>query len=120
MKCRSARSPPPAPISWRGVSVPNSFEQGACLIANLGALGIRRVLPAVVAPWTSVLGLGAAEQRMIVEQGDPAVATMISATLAIDRRAMDEPAAGALIAAFKALIEAPEGLARGGSKGERN
>jgi pyruvate dehydrogenase E2 component (dihydrolipoamide acetyltransferase) len=90
---------------------PDSFEKGACLIANLGALGVRRVLSAVIAPWTSVLGLGAAEQRMIVEQGRPAVATMMSATLAIDRRAMDEPAAAALVTAFKALIEEPEGLA---------
>lgn len=92
---------------------PNSFEKGACLIANLGAFGVRRVLPAVIAPWTSVLGLGAAEQRVIVEQGGPAVATMISVTLAIDRRAMDEPAAAALLAAFKTLIEGPEGLAEG-------
>ncbi len=92
---------------------PDSFEKGACLIANLGALGVRRVLPAVIPPWTSVLGLGAAEQRMIVEQGRPAVATMMAATLAIDRRALDEPAAAALLAAFKALIEEPERLAEG-------
>ncbi|MGO8738948.1 2-oxo acid dehydrogenase subunit E2 [Rhodoblastus sp.] len=84
---------------------------GVCLIANLGAFGVRRFLPAVFPPWTSVLGLGAAEQRVIVEQGAPAVATLLSATLAIDRRALDEPAAAALLAAFKALIEAPEGLA---------
>ncbi|WP_298358292.1 2-oxo acid dehydrogenase subunit E2 [Rhodoblastus sp.] len=88
----------------------DSFEECACLIVNLGGLGVRRVLPAVMAPWTSVLGLGAAEQRIIVEQGRPAVATMISVTLAIDRRAIAEPAAGALLAAFKALIEKPEGL----------
>jgi pyruvate dehydrogenase E2 component (dihydrolipoyllysine-residue acetyltransferase) len=92
---------------------PDSFEKGACLIANLGAFGVRRVLPAVIAPWTSVLGLGAAERRVIVEQGAPAVATMISATLAIDRRAMDERAAAALLSAFKTLIEGPEVLAEG-------
>jgi pyruvate dehydrogenase E2 component (dihydrolipoamide acetyltransferase) len=93
---------------------PDSLEQGACLIANLGGVGVRRVLPAVMAPWTSVLGLGAAEQRVIAEQGRPTVATMLSATLAIDRRAIDEPAAAALLVAFKALIEKPERLAGGG------
>ncbi len=92
---------------------PNSFDGGASLIVNLGAFGIRRVLPAVVPPWTSALGLGAAEKRVIVEQGRPAVATMLSATLAVDRRAIDEPAAAVLLAAFKALIERPEGLADG-------
>jgi pyruvate dehydrogenase E2 component (dihydrolipoamide acetyltransferase) len=90
---------------------PDSFEKGACLIANVGAFGVRRILPAVIAPWTSVLGLGAAEQRVIVEQGAPAVATMVSVTLAIDRRALDEPAAAALLAAFKALMETPQRLA---------
>jgi pyruvate dehydrogenase E2 component (dihydrolipoyllysine-residue acetyltransferase) len=90
---------------------PDAFHAGASLIANLGGFGVRRILPVVIPPWTSVLGLGAAEQRAIVEEGKPAVATMLSATLAIDRRALDEPAAGALLAAFKALIERPETLA---------
>ncbi|MCI4679191.1 2-oxo acid dehydrogenase subunit E2 [Rhodoblastus acidophilus] len=90
---------------------PNAFIGGVSLIANLGAFGVRRILPAVVPPWTSVLGVGAAEQRIVVEQGAPAVATVLAVALAIDRRAMDEPAAGALLAAFKALIERPEGLA---------
>ena len=67
-------------------------------------------MPVVVAPWTSVLGIGAAEKRVIVEEGAPVVATMLAATLSIDRRAMDEIAGGALLAAFKDLVEHPAGL----------
>jgi pyruvate dehydrogenase E2 component (dihydrolipoamide acetyltransferase) len=93
-----------------GRFAPNAFIGGASLVANLGAFGVRRFLPTVVAPWTSVLGIGAAEKRVIVEQGAPVVATMLGVTLAIDRRAMDEAAGGALIAAFKGLLEHPEGL----------
>jgi pyruvate dehydrogenase E2 component (dihydrolipoamide acetyltransferase) len=93
-----------------GRFAPNSFTGGVSLVANLGALGVRRALPVVVAPWTSVLGIGAAEKRMIVEEGAPVIATILAATLSIDRRAMDEIAGGALLAAFKDLVEHPGGL----------
>ena len=93
-----------------GRFAPNSFTGGVSLVANLGALGVRRALPVVVAPWTSVLGIGAAEKRVIVEEGAPVIATMLAATLSIDRRAMDEIAGGALLAAFKDLVEHPAGL----------
>ena len=93
-----------------GRFAPNSFTGGVSLVANLGALGVRRALPVVVAPWTSVLGIGAAEKRIIVEEGAPVIATILAATLSIDRRAMDEIAGGALLAAFKDLAEHPAGL----------
>lgn len=89
---------------------PNAFVGGNSLVANLGAFGVKRILPAVVAPWTCVLGIGAAEKRVVVEEGAPAVATVLAVTLSIDRHAMDEAAAGALLAAFKGLLEHPAGL----------
>lgn len=89
---------------------PAAYYGGVSMIANLGAFGVKRMLPAVLAPWTSVLAIGAAEKRVIVEDGEPEVATMLSVTLAIDRRAMDEMAGAVLLAAFKHLIENPKGL----------
>jgi pyruvate dehydrogenase E2 component (dihydrolipoamide acetyltransferase) len=89
---------------------PNSFAGGVSLIVNLGAFGVKRVFPFVTAPWTSVLGIGASEKRVVVEDGAAAIATVLSVTLAIDRRAMDETAAGALLATFSELIERPAGL----------
>ncbi|WP_374544470.1 2-oxo acid dehydrogenase subunit E2 [Rhodoblastus sp.] len=90
---------------------PDAFAGGNCLVANLGGFGVKRAFPVVVAPWTSVLGVGAAEKRIVAEQGAPAVATLLAVTLSIDRRAMDEAVAGAALAAFKGLIEHPAGLA---------
>ncbi|WP_296707851.1 2-oxo acid dehydrogenase subunit E2 [Rhodoblastus sp.] len=89
---------------------PNCFAGGVSLIVNLGSFGVKRVFPLVMAPWTSVLGLGASEKRVVVEDGAASIATVLSVTLAIDRRAMDETAAGALLAAFRGLIERPAGL----------
>lgn len=88
----------------------NSFVGGASFIVNLGPFGVKRVFPVVVAPWTSVLGIGASEKRVVVEDGAATIATVLAVTLAIDRRAMDEGAAGALLAAFRELIERPAGL----------
>jgi pyruvate dehydrogenase E2 component (dihydrolipoamide acetyltransferase) len=89
---------------------PAAFHGGTSLVANLGAFGVKRVFPVVVAPWTLVLGVGAAEQRVIVEDGIPVVAAMLSVTVSFDRRAMDEMAGAMLLAAFKHLIENPYGL----------
>jgi pyruvate dehydrogenase E2 component (dihydrolipoamide acetyltransferase) len=89
---------------------PNSFAGGVSLIVNLGSYGVKRVFPFVTAPWTSVLGIGASEKRVVVEHGAASIATVLSVTLAIDRRAMDETAAGALLATFREMIERPAGL----------
>ncbi len=93
-----------------GRFAPAAYYGGSSLIANLGAFGVKRVFPVVVAPWTSVLAIGAAEKRVIVEDGAPEVATMLSVTLTIDRHAMDEMAGAMLLAAFKHLAENPIGL----------
>jgi pyruvate dehydrogenase E2 component (dihydrolipoamide acetyltransferase) len=89
---------------------PAAFQGAASLVANVGAFGVKRIFPVVVAPWTLVLGVGAAEQRVIVEDGGPVVAAMLSVTVSFDRRAMDEMAGALLLAAFKHLIENPYGL----------
>ena len=89
---------------------PAAFQGAASLVANVGPFGVKRIFPVLVAPWTLVLGVGAAEQRVIVEDGGPVVAAMLSVTVSFDRRAMDEMAGALLLAAFKHLIENPYGL----------
>jgi pyruvate dehydrogenase E2 component (dihydrolipoamide acetyltransferase) len=82
----------------------------ASMVANFGPLGVKRALPLLVGPWTSLLAMGAAEERVVVEDGVPDVALVISVTLTFDRRAIDEVAGASLLAAFKALIENPYGM----------
>jgi pyruvate dehydrogenase E2 component (dihydrolipoamide acetyltransferase) len=87
--------------------IPAGDVGGVCLVIGAEA---RRLEPLVVAPFTSAFGVGAAEPRVIVEQGAPTMAKVLDVTLSIDRRAMDEGAAGALLAIFKTLVERPERL----------
>jgi pyruvate dehydrogenase E2 component (dihydrolipoamide acetyltransferase) len=87
-----------------------ALRGGSSLVVNFGAMGVKRAFPVLVAPWTSLLSMGLAEKSVVVEDGVPDVATIMSVTLTFDRRAMDEYAASALLAAFKTLVENPYGL----------
>jgi pyruvate dehydrogenase E2 component (dihydrolipoamide acetyltransferase) len=89
---------------------PSETPEGSSLVANFGPLGVKRALPVLVPPWTSLLALGAAEERVVVVEGVPDVALVMSVTLTFDRRAIDEVAGASLLAAFKALIENPYGM----------
>jgi pyruvate dehydrogenase E2 component (dihydrolipoamide acetyltransferase) len=89
---------------------PSEVCGGSSLVVNFGPLGVKRALPLLVGPWTSLLALGAAEERVVVEDGVPDVALVMSVTLTFDRRAIDEVAGASLLAAFKALIENPYGM----------
>jgi pyruvate dehydrogenase E2 component (dihydrolipoamide acetyltransferase) len=91
-------------------TAPSQTHEGSSLVANFGPLGVKRALPVLVAPWTSVLALGEAEERVVVVDGVPDVALVMSVTLTFDRRAIDEVAGASLLATFKALIENPYGM----------
>ena len=47
---------------------------------------------------------------MVVKNGAPVVATLMSVTLSCDHRAVDGALGAQLLAAFKELIEQPMGL----------
>jgi pyruvate dehydrogenase E2 component (dihydrolipoamide acetyltransferase) len=82
----------------------------SCLVIDFGDFGVKRVFPVLVAPWTLILSIGEAQDRVVVEDGAPTVAAILSVTLTIDRRAMDEIAGAMLLDAFRRLIENPSEL----------
>jgi pyruvate dehydrogenase E2 component (dihydrolipoamide acetyltransferase) len=86
---------------------PDTIFGGASLVANVGAYGLKKLFPVMLPPWTSILSLGVAEKRFVVENDAPTIALMISMTLTLDRRAMDEATGASLLAAVKALLENP-------------
>ena len=71
--------------------------------------GIKNFSAIINPPQATILAVGAGEQRVIVKDGAPAVATMMSVTLSCDHRAVD----GALGArASRGLQEPDRGSAR--------
>ena len=54
-----------------------------------------------------VLAVGAGEKRVVVRNDAPAVATVMSATLSCDHRAIDGALGAEVIAAFRQFVENP-------------
>ncbi|WP_294541897.1 2-oxo acid dehydrogenase subunit E2 [uncultured Rhodoblastus sp.] len=98
----------PAPAVAGGFA--DAGPAASCLVIDFGDFGVKRVFPVLVAPWTLALAIGEAQERVVVEDGAPAVAAILSVTLTIDRRAMDEIAGAMLLDAFRRLIENPHEL----------
>jgi pyruvate dehydrogenase E2 component (dihydrolipoamide acetyltransferase) len=89
---------------------PEEYQGGTSAVSNLGMFGIKNFSAVINPPHASILAVGAGEQRVIVKNGAPAVATVMSVTLSTDHRAVDGALGAELIQAFKKLIEAPVGM----------
>jgi pyruvate dehydrogenase E2 component (dihydrolipoamide acetyltransferase) len=83
------------------------YEGGTSGLSNLGMFGVRDFAAILNPPQATMLALGAAEKRMIVVDDAPSVATMLTATLSVDHRAVDGAIAATLISSFKTLVEEP-------------
>jgi pyruvate dehydrogenase E2 component (dihydrolipoamide acetyltransferase) len=86
---------------------PEEYQGGSMSISNLGMYGVREFAAVINPPQASILAVGAGEQRPVVREGALAVATIMTATLSIDHRAVDGAIGAQLLAAFKAIIEDP-------------
>jgi pyruvate dehydrogenase E2 component (dihydrolipoamide acetyltransferase) len=73
---------------------------GSFTVSNLGMFGVENFTAIVNPPMGAILALGKGEQKVVVRNGTPAVATMISATLSCDHRVID----GAIGAQFLQVL----------------
>ncbi|MDJ0447926.1 2-oxo acid dehydrogenase subunit E2 [Methylocystis sp. JR02] len=89
---------------------PQEYEGGVSAVSNLGMYGIKNFSAVINPPQSTILAVGKGEQRMVVKNGAPTVATIMSVTLSCDHRAVDGALGAELLAAFKTLIEQPMGL----------
>ncbi|MGV6875154.1 pyruvate dehydrogenase complex dihydrolipoamide acetyltransferase [Pseudochelatococcus sp. B33] len=89
---------------------PEEYQGGSSAVSNLGMFGIRDFSAIINPPHATILAVGAGEKRVVVKDGAPAVATVMTVTLSTDHRAVDGALGAELLAAFKPLIENPLGL----------
>ncbi|MGH6935875.1 MAG: pyruvate dehydrogenase complex dihydrolipoamide acetyltransferase [Methylocella sp.] len=89
---------------------PEEYQGGSTVVSNLGMFGTKSFSAIINPPHATILAVGAAEQRVIVKDRAPAVATLMSVTLSCDHRAVDGVLGANLLAAFKDLIEKPAGM----------
>lgn len=86
---------------------PEEFQGGSFSISNLGMYGIKDFQAVINPPQAAILAVAAGEPRPVVKDGALAVATVMTATLSVDHRAIDGALAAQWLQAFKGLIERP-------------
>ena len=89
---------------------PEDYTGGSASLSNLGMYGIKSFSAIINPPQATILAVGAGEQRAVVKNGQLAVATIMSATLAVDHRAVDGALGAELLAALKRLVENPAAI----------
>lgn len=86
---------------------PDEYQGGTTAISNLGMYGIKEFSAVINPPHSTILAVGAGEQRAVVRDGEIQAANIMSVTLSTDHRAVDGALGAELVAAFKRLIENP-------------
>jgi len=87
-------------------------QSGTFSVINLGSYGINSLSPIVVPPQACILGLGAAE-RKVVPSDSPSkdevykISTYLKATLSCDHRVVDGAVGAQWLQAYKKLVENP-------------
>jgi pyruvate dehydrogenase E2 component (dihydrolipoamide acetyltransferase) len=78
---------------------------GSFTVSNLGMLGVDAFTAIINPPMGAILALGRGQQKVVVKDGEPAVATMISATLSCDHRVIDGAVGASFLAALGEQIQ---------------
>ncbi len=86
---------------------PEEYQGGTTAVSNLGMFGVKDFAAVINPPHATILAVGAGEPRVVVKNGQPAVATVMSVTLSTDHRAVDGALGAELLQAFKGYIEKP-------------
>lgn len=92
---------------------PQEFQGGTVSLSNLGMFGVREFSAIINPPQASILAVGAGEQKPVVRDGKVEIATIMSATMSLDHRAIDGAVGAEFLQAFKTLIENPSDLTKG-------
>jgi pyruvate dehydrogenase E2 component (dihydrolipoamide acetyltransferase) len=87
------------------------FQGGTFSISNLGMYGVKDFAAVINPPQGCILAVGAGEERPVARNGQLAVASVMSCTLACDHRVVDGAVGAQWLQAFKKIIEAPGMLA---------
>ena len=95
----------------KGLSV-EQMSDSTITVSNLGMpqYGVVQFNPIINTPNACILGIGAAIEKPVVENGQLVVGTVMNITLSGDHRVIDGAVAAEFLATLKALIENPASL----------
>jgi pyruvate dehydrogenase E2 component (dihydrolipoamide acetyltransferase) len=91
----------------KGVLKPDEYAGGTFTISNLGMFGVTSMTPIINTPQACILGVGAIEDRAVVDGVHLVPGKVMSCTLASDHRAIDGATGAELLSVLKRFIENP-------------
>jgi pyruvate dehydrogenase E2 component (dihydrolipoamide acetyltransferase) len=86
---------------------PQEYQGGTSSVSNLGMFGISHFTAVINPPQSTILAVGASEERAVVRNGKVEAAHIMSVTMSCDHRAIDGALGAELIGAFRRLVENP-------------
>ena len=86
---------------------PEEYQGGSFSVSNLGMYGVSHFTSIVNPPQAAILAVGAGEQKVLVRDGEMAVATVMTCTLTCDHRVIDGALGAQWLQAFKGFVERP-------------
>ena len=85
----------------------HEFEGGSFTLSNLGMFGIKQFDAIINPPQCAILAVGRGEERVIVDQGEGAIATVLTLSLSLDHRVIDGATGARFLQALTRVIEHP-------------
>jgi len=89
---------------------PQEHTGGTFTISNLGMYGIREFTAVISPPQAAIVALGQSQARAVVRGGEVVVASMLTATLSGDHRAIDGVSGAGFLGELRRLLENPISL----------
>ena len=86
---------------------PHEYQGGTTAISNLGMFGVSSFEAILNPPQATIVAIGAGEKKVVPVGDKMEIATIMTATLSCDHRAVDGALGAELLAAFRTLIEDP-------------
>jgi len=86
---------------------PADYAGGTTTLSNLGMYGIDSFAAIINPPQATILAVGAATRRPVVDGDEIRIGTRMDCTLSCDHRVVDGALGAQVLSAFRALIEAP-------------
>jgi pyruvate dehydrogenase E2 component (dihydrolipoamide acetyltransferase) len=83
---------------------------GTFTVSNLGMFGVDRFDAIINPPQVAILAVGAATDRVVAREGQPAVRRMVTLTLSCDHRVVDGAMGAKFLATLRGLVEDPQAL----------